>query len=339
MAMPNMTGPMRGLQGGGVGRHPKVRLSFISRIARAIGRDTGLRLISLVLAVGLWIFVNAGQRGALETFQVPVNYHDLPPGFVLTSPHPDFVRIQVSGPRTLLSIIDPTRLRLRLDLTGVGVGQASFKIGADSFAVPRHTEVTSVLPSQIVLDVDRYVTREVPIHLVLSGLPGAGYKIATTEVAPATVVIRGPSREVARVDEVDTESLPITGITGDFSRDVDLMAPASAVRLESDQVTARVMLAPIVTRQVFHNITVSVRDNDLKSRVDPRHVSLELSGPLLTLEKLDLKTAVYIEAAGLDPGSYSVPVQIDLPDGIALVRQTPEKVRLKIYHEKQVRPD
>ena len=121
----------------------------------------GLRLISLALAIGLWIFVNAVQPGALESIRVPVSYRDLPPGFVLTNQHPDFVEIQVSGPRTLLSIIDPARLTLRLDLTGVGVGQASFKIGPDAFPVPRHTEVTSVLPSQIVLDIDKNVTREV----------------------------------------------------------------------------------------------------------------------------------------------------------------------------------
>jgi YbbR domain-containing protein len=338
VAMPNMTGPLRALQGGGAGRPPKVRLSFVGRIARALERDMGLRLISVMLAIGLWIFVNAGQRGALETFQVPVIYHDLPLGFVLTSPHPDFVRIQVSGPRTLLSIIDPTHLRLRLDLTGVGVGQASFKIGADSFPVPRHTEVTSVLPSQIVLDIDRYVTREVPIHLALSGLPGAGYKIASSEVAPATIVIRGPSRQVARVDQVDTEPLSIASITSDFSREVDLMAPASAVRLTSDQVTAKVALSQIIAHQEFHDVPINVRDTDLRFRIDPRHVNLELSGPLLTLEKINLKGAVYIEAAGLDPGSsYSVPLQIDLPDGVALVRQTPEKVRLKMFHDKQVR--
>jgi YbbR domain-containing protein len=337
VAMPNMTGPLRALEGGEAARTAKIRRSLVSRMARALERDMGLRLISLMLAIGLWIFVNAGQHGALETFQVPVSYRDLPPGFMLTNPHPDFVRIQVSGPRTLLSIIDPTHLRLRLDLTGVGIGQASFKIGADSFPVPRHTEVTSVLPSQIVLEIDKYVTRDIPIHLVLSGSPGVGYKIAGTEVAPATVAVRGASREVARIDQVDTEPLAVAGITSDLARDVNLMAPTSAVRLESDEVTAKVTLAPVVTQQEFHDVPISVRDSDLEFRIGKHYVNLALSGPLLTLEKIDLRTAVYIEAAGLGPGYYNVPVQIDLPDGVALVHQTPEKVKLRVYREKQAR--
>jgi YbbR domain-containing protein len=333
--MPNMTGPPRPLQEGGAPRIGRPQRPLVGRIAQALERDMGLRLISLALAIGLWIFVNAGERGSVEPFRVPISYRDLPPGFVLTSPHPDYVTIRVSGPRTLLSIIDPTHLTLRLDLTGVGIGQASFKIGPESFAVPRHTEVTSVLPSQIVLDVDKYVTRAIPVHLALSGAPGEGYKIASAEVTPVTVTVRGPSREVARIDQVDTETVTVAGITGDFSRDVNLMAPASAVRLESDEVTAKVTLTPVVVEREFHNVPISVRDSDLKYRMEPRRVSLALSGPLLTLENIDLKAAVYVEAAGLAPGTYSAAVQINLPDGVALVRQVPERVRLRMLREKQ----
>jgi len=338
MATPMMTGPLRPLEGGGGVRVARPRRSFFNRIGQALERDMGLRVISLALAIGLWIFVNAGQHGAVESFQVPVSYRDLPPGFMLTNPHPDFVKIQVSGPRTLLSIIDPIHLTLRLDLTGVGIGQASFKIGPDSFSVPRHTEVTSVLPSQIVLEIDRRVTREVPIHLVLTGTPGEGYKIASSEVTPATVTLRGPSREVARFDQIDTEPLSVAGVTADFTGAVDLIAPDSTARLLSDEATAKVTLALVLTHKEFRNVPINVRDTDLKFRIDTRHVNLDLSGPLLTLDKIDLKNAAYVEAAGLDPGAYSVPVQINLPDGVALVRQTPEKVRLRMYRDKQARP-
>lgn len=338
MATPMTTRPVRPLQSGVAVPLAKVRRPWLRRIAQALEREMGLRLISVALAIGLWIFVNAGQHGYLQTFHVPVSYRDLPAGFVLINPHPDSVTIQVSGPRTLLSIIDPTRLTLRLDLTGVGIGQASFKIGPDAFAVPRHTEVTSVTPSQIVLEIDKYVRREVPIHLVVAGAPGDGYKIATADVTPTTIAVRGPSRELSRIDQVDTEPLSVAGATADFSRTVDLMAPGSGVRMESFEVIARVALAPVVVRREFNDIPVNVRDTTLKFRLDPRRIHLELSGPKLALEKIDLSSAVYIEAAGLAPGSYSVPVQMNLPEGIVLVRQVPEKVKLRLLREKQARP-
>ncbi len=293
-----------------------------------------LRLISLAMAIGLWMFVNAGERGTLKSFLVPVNYRDLPPGFILTNPHPELIKIEVSGPRTLLSIIDPARLTLRLDLTGVGIGQASFKIGSDAFPVPRHTEVTSVVPSQIVLDIDKVVSREVPVHLALAGEAGEGYKIGSTEVTPVEIEIRGPSREIAHVDQVDTEPLSIAGITSDLSRNIDLMAPSGTSRIEPDEVMAKITVAQTIADKDFHNVPINVRDTELKFRLDAHHVHLVLRGPQLTLAKIDLKDAAYIEAAGFSAGSYSIPVQVNLPDGVALVRQTPDKIKIRMYPQR-----
>ena len=338
MATPGMTGsilphqgepaPPAAASGGG-------RRSRVSIAAQAIKRNMGLRLISIGLAIGLWIFVNAGQHGALESVQVPISYRDLPPGFIITSPHPEFVRIQVSGPRTLLSLIDPARLTLRLDLTGVGIGQASFKIGPEAFPVPRQTSVTSILPSQIVLEIDRNITREVPVHLVTMGIPGEGYKVASTDVTPPQVLIRGPSREVSRVERVETEALSVAGLTSDLSSPISLMTPSSSIRLAADYVTARVTLGPIIVQRQYHDLEVAVRDSEFKFRIDPHRVTLELRGPSLTLAKLDLKGTVYVEAGGLGPGSYILPAQVNLPDDVGLVQTAPARVRIRLYHERQ----
>jgi YbbR domain-containing protein len=334
MATPAKIGPLRSLDDRGAATPARPRATIVTRTARFLERNIGLRLISLALAIGLWIFVNAGQRAAPETFHVPVSYRDLPLGFILTNPHPDSVTIQVTGPRTLLSIIDPSRLTLRLDLTGVGIGQASFKISPDAFSVPRHTEVTSIVPSQIVLDIDKNISREVPVHLVVTGEAGDGYRIVGVEATPARVTIRGPSRALAHVDQVETEPLSAAGLTGDLSRNVDLMSPSNTVRLEPDEVTARITVAEAIADRQFRGVPIAVRDTDLGYRMDPRRVNLVVRGPSLALAKLDLKTAAYIEAAGFGPGAYSVPVQLNLPDGIALVRQSPEKVRVRMYSEK-----
>ncbi len=339
MATPMITTPGKPPPGGRATRMDagRERRARIAGFGRGIRRNVGLKLLSLALAVGLWMFVNAGQHGALESFQAPISYRDLPPGFIITNSHPEFVRIQVSGPRTLLSLIDPARLTLHLDLTGVGIGQASFKIGPDSFAVPRQTSVTSVLPSQIVLEIDKIVTRNVAVRLVTEGAPAEGYKVAATDVAPAQVGVRGPSREVARVDEVETEPLAIEGISADLDRTVDLMTPGGAIRLATGEVEAKVTLAPVIASREFRGLPVQVRDTGFRYRVEPRRVTMVLRGPLLTLAKLDLRGAVYVEADGLTAGTYNLPVQVNLPDDVALVRQSPARVRVKMYREGQAR--
>lgn len=309
------------------------RTSRLAAFVSYVRRNMGLKLLSLALAVGLWMFVNAAQHGALESFQAPISYSYLPAGYIITNPHPEFVRIQVSGPRTLLSLIDPARLTLHLDLTGAGIGQASFKVGPDSFAVPRQTSVISVLPSQIVLDIDRIVTRDLPVRMVTEGNPAEGYKVVSTVVDPPKVGVRGPSREVAHIDEIETEPLAIEGISTDLDRTVDLMTPGGSVRLDAGEVEVKVALAPVIASREFRGVPVQVRDNGYRYRIAPRRVVMVLRGPLLTLAKLDLRGAVYVEAGGLTPGNYNLPIQVNLPDDVALVRQKPARVRVRMYRE------
>lgn len=312
---------------------PRQRPSLLGWMQR-LRRNLGSRAIAVAIAIGLWIFVNAGQHGSLQTYMVPIVYRGLPPGFLITNQHPDNVHVQISGPRTLLSLIDPARLSLRVDLTGVGVGQMQFGISPDFFAVPRGTDVTSLTPSQLTLDVDRIVERNVPVKLTLSGAVATGFEIKGTTVTPAMVTIKGPSKDVGRIDALATEPLSIDKATADDVGTVDLAALPGMVRLETEAVTANVSVGPILVQKQFRLIQVVIRDSAYRSRIAPTRVTLTLHGPVLTLAKLDPKGIAYVDADSVPPGIYDLPVQVNLPDAVELVKETPEKVRLFVYHQK-----
>jgi YbbR domain-containing protein len=298
-------------------------------------RNMGLRVISLGLAIGLWIFVNAGQHESLKQFTVPIVYRGLPRGFVIVNQHPEIVTIQVSGPRTLLSLIDPNRIALRMDLAGVSVGQASFKVGPDAFAVPRQTSVESILPSQIVLDIDRIVTRSVPVHLVTTGKVAEGYRLAVSEITPATITLKGPGKELARVEQVDTEPVNVSGLAASATNVIGLSLPAGRIKTDPEEVTAKVSVAPVIADREFRNLAIAVRDSDWRFKVEPTHAIVTLRGPQPDLAKLDLSNSVYVEADALTPGLHTLGVRVALPEGIELVRQLPAKVRVRLYKERR----
>lgn len=322
-------------------RPPVARLRLIRaaelkrRYAPAVLRERlyqnlGLRIISVLLAIGLWIFVNAGQHSSVEAFSIPVSYRGLPPGFIITNEHPDFVRIQISGPQTLLSLVDPSRLVLKLDLSGVGVGQASFKIGLESFNVPRGTAVTSILPSQIVLDVDKIVVRDLPVHVVAIGVPADGYRIGPIETIPPRVQARAPSRELTALETVDTEAVDVAGLATDTERVAAITTAGSMMRIEPSEVTVKIALAPVIGTKDFHGVPVTVRDTEYQLRLQPSRINLTLRGAKLELSKLDLSGAVFVDGDGMAPGTYNTPVQVQLPQGVELLHLWPDKVRITI---------
>ena len=142
----------------------KLRSPFALRApSRLRISNTGLRALSLILAIGLWVFVNAGERGSVQPITVPISYRSLPRGMVIMNRPPDFVKIEITGPRTILSLVNPERLTLKLDLSGVAFGQSEFKVFPAMFNTPRGTTVTSISPDQLALDVDRPELRAVDV--------------------------------------------------------------------------------------------------------------------------------------------------------------------------------
>jgi YbbR domain-containing protein len=322
-------------------RPPVTRLRLIRaadfrrRYAPAVIRERlyqnlGLRIISLLLAIGLWIFVNAGQHSSVQAFNIPVNYRGLPPGFVITNDHPDFIRIQISGPQTLLSLVDPGRLGLKLDLGAVGVGQSSFKIGLESFNVPRGTAVTSISPSQIVLDLDKIVTRDLAVHVVTVGAPADGYRLGLIETIPPRVQARAPSRELATLETVETEAVDVAGLTTEAERVAAITTAGPLMRIEPAEVMVKVAIAPVIATKDFHAVPVTARDIPFTSKLQPTHINLAVRGARLELSKLDLSRAAFVDGDGMLPGTYNTPVQVQLPKGVELLHLWPDKVRITI---------
>lgn len=328
----SMAADLRGLLKGD--RRPGMRWWEI--LIRHARRDVGLRAISLLLAIGLWAFVNAGQRGALVALRVPVGYRLLPAGMVILNQHPDFVEIEVRGPRTLLSLLDPDRLTLRLDLAGVSVGQAVFKIGPDMFNVPRQTDVTRVSPSQIVLDIDRLAQRQVPVYLNVRGKPARGYHITAVTVKPPKVELRGPSRYLSQIERVESAPIHVNGIKDTVIQQVKLSAPKEHVTVQgAETVEATIKVSEVVANHEFHKLPVEVRNTDHKVRVNPHNVNVTVRGPVNRLSNLDLRGAVYVSAEGIPPGTHDLPVQVTLPDGIELVHASPKNVKVLIYRARR----
>jgi YbbR domain-containing protein len=312
---------------------------FRTRVWRRAIKNLPLRLLSLGIAAGLWIFVNAGQRSAFDEINVPITYRRLPAGLVIVNHPADWAKVQINGTRTLLSLLNPERLTVRLDLTGLGPGQASYKINPSMFVVPRGTTVTSVSPSEVILDVDRVVQRDIPVHVDVDGKPASGYEVASAAATPATVMAIGPSRYVNTLAQIATEPLDVSGANTDIERRVDLENPNSAVVLTAIRVDAKVDVAEKISDREFRAVSVTVRDSDYKFNVAPTRATVTIRGPLLKLQGLDPNGLAYVDAKELTPGSHELPLQVELPDGMLLVRELPEKVKLRLYHERRSPPD
>jgi YbbR domain-containing protein len=214
--------------------------SFFPSLKQKMRRNLGLRGIALGLAFALWFLVNASQRGSTTQLDVPLGYRLLPTGLVIVNQHPEFVQIQIEGPRMLLSLIDPDRLMLRLKLGGIGPGEMVLKLSPEMFHVPRQTTITQISPSQIILDIDRITDRRVPVRVSVVGQPAAGYRVAAIRTNPEDVTVRGPSRYLAHLHCVRTSPLDVSDAdaTSEIRQILSLQPVDDRIELGIDSVEA-----------------------------------------------------------------------------------------------------
>lgn len=313
-----------------------IRLTALRRaaeqhLARPSWNDVGTWILAFATAIGLWLFVNSGERASERTVRIRLEASNLPGGLVVTNQITDHVEVQVSGPGIILSSIDARRLRATLDLSGVRPGVATYTVGRELLHLPRKVEVLRVTPSQVSFNVDRVARRSVPVRLDQKGELHPGLKLLETELNPAKVDVTGPSSVLERLRSIDTEPLELGSLrAGKLDRRLNLVAPDDMVRLVRAQVVLQLAIETVMAQREFRQVAVELTGDRQGWRVSPERVNLVVRGPEAELEKLAIDGAVVVTTDSADGGKPKrVKPVVRLPEGFEVVRQEPPEVTLK----------
>lgn len=310
----------------------------VERWRQALTRNLALKSLSLLIAFGLWTFVNFGERDTEESLKVPLELRNIPAHLMLTSPRVDFIDVRVSGPRTLLGRIDRNRLSLALDLNGIRPGNpAVFRIATELLNLPRGVRVLRINPSQVTLELERVGHKSVPVHLRLVGKPSPDLQLVDTKVSPDTVQVTGPASDVEDVQRASTEALDISSATaGTIERELPLESAGEYLSFSANRVAAQVRLEEVSLVREFKRVPIDVRNAALEHRVNPDAVRVIVRGPKGLTGSLELKPgAVFIDAQDLGAGEHTVKPSIELPPGVSLVSLDPATVRLRLWTAKR----
>lgn len=299
--------------------------------------NAGIKLLSLVAAIGLWFFVNAGERDTELSMQVPVELRNVPPNVMLVSPRVDFIDLVVRGPRTLLSRIQPDQLSMALDLRGVRPGPAVFRIMSEALDLPRGVTVLRLTPSEVTLEFAATLRKRVPVHVAVAGKPPSGLRVTATKAAPESVEAVGPADQVEQIKAAETAPVDLVDApAGLIERDVGLDAPPEYVSFSASLVHAQVLLEEPERTRTIANVPVVVRNSAYRTALTPPVTQITVRGPRSTTESLELEHgAVYIDATGREPGAYEVTPAVDLPADIELVKQEPSSIVLRVLRQKR----
>ncbi len=304
---------------------------IVSLTEAALFGNFGLKLLSIGLAIGLWFFVNAAQRDSEEKFSVGIRLERTPGDLMLVSPRVEEVELKVSGPRTLLSRIEKEGLAIDIDLSGVRAGVTTFRLRADRLGLPRGVTPVRMTPSELTLEFAKVESKQVPVNLAVDGRPPGDLRIIESKVSPEKVDVKGPARIVREIAVVTTMPFDISDAEpGRLTREVGLAIDAELLTVSSPTVNVEMLLEEPAIEGTTEDMEIIVRNPGGTATVEPATMAVQVRGPRSKIEGLELPAgAIYVDAAGLAPGTHRLQPAVVLPVDVELAREL-AKVKVAI---------
>ncbi len=176
--------------------------------------NLGLKLVALLMAVLVYLNVYT-DRPANMLVSFPVQITDLADSLSLTGPVPGVVQAELKGTGKTLIRLRLSEPLLQVSLSGVERGHYERALSATDLPLAAFggVEVVRVVgPRMLELDLDRKVTRRLPVAPRLEGSAVAGVDTTTRIVVqPATVSVTGPESVMAGLDSLVLEPVRIEG--------------------------------------------------------------------------------------------------------------------------------
>jgi YbbR domain-containing protein len=189
-----------------------VRRSFFQRtfFQRIFVHNIGLKVVSLLLAIGLWLVVARDPIAEVE-MKVPIEFHNLPDNLEIDSASFTEAQIRVRGPERIIHRLQTTDVRAEIDLAHVGPGERTFDLTGRQVRVPQDLEVVQIIPGQFHLSFDNRETRTVDIRPRVTGNFASGMRVKQVIADPPSVMITGPRRRVDAVEDAITDPVDVSG--------------------------------------------------------------------------------------------------------------------------------
>lgn len=309
-----------------------------------------MKLLAAILTVILYFLV---QQDAINEFSlsVPVVLSSTPQNRIFTGDLPDELRVRVRGRWSrIIGLVERKPAPFHLALADAQNGDV---YRFDASAVQEHLgqgglEVVSIDPPQVLVRLDRFLSKLVPVTPVLVGEPAEGFEVdhALVQIKPQSVWVEGPHAAVTALREVRTSAIDVSGLQKDLRSEVQLERPRPRfLELQNDRVTAEIPVRERIYEATFSGLPMRVVPcpTGYTCHVEPPTFEVRVLGKYFTVSKLEpdaLTNLVFLRREALpgDTGEWEgVKPEVEAPAEL-IIQIKPDAFRAVIEKPRDEAP-
>jgi diadenylate cyclase len=216
-------------------RHTGMSVDTPQRAARERRSAAVAFMLSLIVVGSVWYSFSLGFVRSLTTVEVPIEYIRSDSRMEIIESSSSSVRIQLSGSLQLINRLDPSQIRVRLDISKAVAGLNSFTITEDDVLLPPGTSLKKVEPNTIEIMVDTLGEKTLPVQVDWTGKLPPDILIQDVRLEPATVDVIGGQLLLEGIDTIYTAKVPVDGLKQSGEVRVALALVPASLRLTTDQ--------------------------------------------------------------------------------------------------------
>ncbi|OGX12243.1 MAG: hypothetical protein A2351_05065 [Omnitrophica bacterium RIFOXYB12_FULL_50_7] len=303
-----------------------------------ITRNWGLKVISLVLAIGTWYYA-VGEENIEVTRVIPLKIQMASSQMTVSEISAKVVQVTLSAPRTLIVNLASQDIQAvhKIGPEIKTAGEYSFRLEPSEISVPNfQIRVVKIVPEAVTVKLDELIVQKLEIQPNFVGEPAVGYKLLADELRmdPNAVLAQGPKGVLEKMKSAMTEPIDLVGRIRSFYRTVQVKLPSGVKAMSESLVNVYIPIREEFGEKEFKDVPVRILRSPAASGVvdlNPDKVTLVLKGSKLYLEKLASETLLaYVDLADLTKGDYDLSLQVVLPENVSLKDKTPIKIKAAI---------
>ena len=303
-----------------------------------ISRNWGLKVISLVLAIGTWYYA-VGEENIEVTRVIPLKIQMASPQMTVSEISTKVVQVTLLAPRTLIVNLASQDIQAvhKIGPEIKAAGEYSFRLETSEIRLPNfQIRVVKIVPETVTVKLDELIVQKLEIQPDFLGEPAVGYKLLADELRmdPNAILTRGPKGVLEKMKSAKTEPIDLVGRIRSFYRTVEVKLPPSVKPMSESLVNVYIPIREEFGEKEFKDVPVRILRSPAASGVvdlNPDKVTLVLKGSKLYLEKLAPETLLaYVDLADLKKGDYDLLLQVVLPENVSLKDKEPIKVKAAI---------
>lgn len=297
----------------------------VHRLLNALLHAWPQKLGAVVLATLIWVFVTVNDTSITQrSLLIPITVEGLASDSVATG-LPDFVEVTIAGPSGQIDRLRSDNFEAILDLTGES---GPFEVPIRVLS-PQSVELRRVNPGDVIGIVEPVTSKVVPVEVAVMGDPPADARMATS-VEPAEMTVRARASTLAQVTRLLATVRPSPG-----SRPVPVFPvnaagqPVGGVDIDTNTVQVSVAEEAVLVRRRFpvDLETPALSGFTVTARMEEPEVTV-LGPPSLLDGVQSVPATVSLPTEDLEAGGYTLPVTLELPEGVYLVGSPTATVRL-----------